>query len=116
MKLFLLIKLHFPIGTKIPRPHKDTYVIKYGSYKRVEYLDYRIEEKSSGRLYEYDFNVAKTEIIRIAKLANKWFKSIGNTKPCVFTTMGGIFVVLGIAYYDGINPYSLVQSDKIEKY
>ena len=104
-QLFRKIKNTFPVGTIIPRPKKNTIVISYGFSGNFEYLCYRIGSDNKGEITEMDFDEASFELIKSGKLTRSWFVSTGNPKPCDYTTLGGIFILLSMATYKGKGIY-----------
>ncbi len=99
------IKSKLPIGTRIPRPRKDTVIIDYRYIKGVECLSYRIGSDDEGQLTKMDFDIAYSKLMNQSSITRDWFYATRNTKPCDYTTLGGIFILLGIATYIGKGTY-----------
>lgn len=98
-------------GTIIPKPAaKAEFVVKgWGTRRREKALIYRIpNHRDSHKPYEKGITVSELEqayeqIAKTGKLRGDWFKR--NMKRCAqegycnFTTIGGIFELLGVAVY-----------------
>ncbi len=99
-------------GTVIPKPRaKGEFVVKGWGTRRGEHaLIYKIpNNKNPDRPYEKgitvsEFKQAYEEIVKSGEFSSKWFKKNMNEcskeGSCNFTTIGGIFEMLGLAVYD----------------
>ncbi|MFQ5862326.1 MAG: hypothetical protein ACE5IC_04295 [Candidatus Brocadiales bacterium] len=99
-------------GTVIPKPEaKANFVVKgWGKRRGENALIYKIpNHKNPNRPYqkgitESEFRQAHRQIINNGNFTREWFDQ--NLQPCAeeggcnFTTIGGIFELLGIAYYE----------------
>jgi hypothetical protein len=101
----------FPRGTKIPKPISNRpYRIRgWGKSRGEDALVYEIPPKlakrkpSTKRITESDFNSALSQLSATGKLTRKWFNEnlpdCAKDGGCNFTTIGGIFELLGLARY-----------------
>lgn len=106
-----------PPGTIIPKPQPNgSFFVKGDGMRRGEYaLIYTIPNHSSP-LKPYQKGITVTELensyerlINAGKLTRPWFKrnlpECDKEGPCNFTTVGGLFVLLGKARYEGRGLY-----------
>src|SRR3954462_1167426 len=106
----------FPSGYSIPKPKAKAPFITVGiGMRRGEAtIIYRIpNHRSTAKLLkgvnESELNNAHAELERTGTLTRKWFNSelpgCAREGACNFTTIGGLFVALGIAKYDRAGIY-----------
>ncbi len=99
-------------GTVIPKPRaKGEFVVKgWGTRRGERALIYRIpNNKNPGRPYEKGITVSEFEqayekIMTSGEFSSRWFNENMNEcskeGSCNFTTIGGIFQLLGLAGYN----------------
>jgi len=105
-----------PPGTAIPKPNaRKPFRVKGNGIRRgSRALIYTIPNHNEPNS-PYEKGIAYTEFDRCyhrlkqtGQLTRSWFKrSLSNCEaegPCNFTTVGGIFELLGVAYYDARRP------------
>ena len=101
-----------PPGTVIPKPKTDRQeVIGWGWSKGEEALVYSIPNKkckakqSTKRIKVSDFEDAYKVLMKTGQLTREWFNQnlpdCAKGGDCNFTTIGGIFCLLGDAVYWG---------------
>ena len=94
------------IGMEIRKPNKITEIIK----KSDTSIYYRIGQVNSKKVDYSELELALNEINTNGYIDSVWFKrelpKVAKSKPCNFTTMGGIFVTLGICDYKRGRYYS----------
>lgn len=105
------IKLSILPGMIIPKPQaKADFKVKgWGMRREQEALIYLIpNHRNPGLSYQKgitvaEFNDAYYELMRSGEISRRWFNSelshCANEGGCNFTTIGGIFEILGIASY-----------------
>lgn len=98
-------------GTKIPKPNTDRpYKVKdWGTRRGEEALVYLIpnlrnpERPYEKGITESEWEKAYGQIMRTGTFTRRWFGSkmqaCANEGGCNFTTIGGVFQLLGIAEY-----------------
>ena len=99
-------------GTVIPKPRaRGIFVVKgWGTRRGERALIYKIpNNKNPERPYEKgvtipEFKQAYEKIVQFGEFSSRWFKENMNEcskdGSCNFTTIGGIFELLGLAVYD----------------
>ena len=99
-------------GTVIPKPRaKGEFVVKgWGSRRGERALIYKIpNNKNPDRPYEKGVTVSELKqayekVVNSGEFSSRWFKEnmteCSKEGSCNFTTIGGIFELLGIAVYD----------------
>ncbi len=103
-------------GTEIPKPlAKKPFRIKgKGSRRGEEALIYTIPSHTGSKPYEKgvtvsEFALAQAELTRSGEFTRAWFKenlpSCAKEGACNFTTIGGVFELLGLARYEGRGRY-----------
>jgi hypothetical protein len=113
------IKRMIPPGTTIPKPNTraDCIVKGWGRRRGENALIYLIpNHKNSKKPYEKgitesEWKRAYQQIINKGDFSRKWFnrhmKRCSEEGGCNFTTIGGIFQLLGIAVYEKKGAYYL---------
>jgi hypothetical protein len=93
------IKKSLFVGIKIKKPRKETEIIKItddGFY-------YRIGEKNKKKVTYEEVGEAIKEVKESGILSRKWYRDkfykTACSKPCKFTTIGGLLVKLQLAEY-----------------
>lgn len=103
-------------GKEIPKPEaRESFRIKgMGTRRGEEALVYTIPSHTGRRPYEKgialsEFSLAHTELKRSGELTTKWFKdnlpACAKEGSCNFTSIGGVFEMLGLAKYSGRGRY-----------
>jgi hypothetical protein len=100
-----------PPGAVIPKPFatRQFHVVRMGKRRRERALIYSIPNKKRPR-YPYEkgvtaseFKKAYDQLITTGQLTRSWFKkkfpACEAEGPCNFTTVGGLFILLGKAMY-----------------
>lgn len=107
-----------PPGTVIPKPFATGQfrVVRMGKRRSERALIYSIpNRKTPRRPYEKgvtvsEFNKAYDQLITAGQLTRRWFKknvpACETEGPCNFTTVGGLFILLGKAMYTTRGVYS----------
>lgn len=100
-----------PPGTVIPKPFATGQfcVVRKGKHRRARALIYSIPNKKRPRCpYEKgvtasEFKKAYNQLINTGQLTRRWFKkkfpACEAEGSCNFTTVGGLFILLGRAIY-----------------
>jgi hypothetical protein len=111
------IKSKCPPGTIIPKPRSaGKYVITgWGKSRGEDALVYQLPMKpvsknpSTKRIPVAAFERAYEELIRHGEISRTWFKkefpNLTKDGACNFTTLGGIFILLGEAVYESKGLY-----------
>jgi hypothetical protein len=106
-----------PPETVIPKPeaHGDFVVKEMGRRADQDALIYKIpNHKTPSKPYQKGVTISEWEsayehLVSTGKLTRQWFDvslpRCGREGGCNFTTIGGIFSLLGIARYDGHGVY-----------
>lgn len=88
------------VGMKIKKPRKETEVIKIDE----EGFFYRIGKKNKKKVIYEEIQEAIKEIKEKGKLTRQWYKNkfpkISKSRPCNFTTIGGLLVKFQLAKYE----------------
>lgn len=98
------------VGQEIPKPEaKEPFVVKgMGRRRGEEALIYQIPSHTGRRPYEKgitlsEFSSAWSEINKSGELTTAWFKrnlpSCAKEGSCNFTSIGGVFEMLGLVKY-----------------
>lgn len=105
--------------TVIPKPEAtaDFKIKGWGTRRGEPALIYRIpNHKTPGKLLEKgitisEFEGAYAEIMASGELTRAWFNSVlgrcAQEGACNFTTIGGIFELIGLVRYSGRGSYTL---------
>ncbi len=100
-------------GTVIPKPRakKPYVVVRWGRSRGEDALVYKIPPRSASRhpaekaVPASAFEAAWKMLMETGQITHKWFArtfpAVEAGGSCNFTTLGGIFVLLGEAVYDG---------------
>ncbi|KYN79028.1 hypothetical protein A0J52_07065 [Clostridium sporogenes] len=87
------------IGMKIEKPKKETEIIKITD----DGFWYRIGEKNKKKVTYDEIEEAVEEIKEKGMLTRQWYKEkfpkISKSRPCNFTTIGGLLVKFQLAEY-----------------
>ena len=114
-----------PIGTVIPKPKakSDFLICDWGTRRGKEALIYSIpNHKNPSKPIKKgvnvdEFNLAFNQLMLYGNFNREWFddklKKCSNEGGCNFTTIGGIFVLLGLASYS--SPASYIKNDGLPK-
>ncbi|EJP6472464.1 hypothetical protein NHI66_001760 [Clostridium botulinum] len=93
------IKNSLFIGMKIEKPKKETEIIKITD----DGFWYRIGEKNKKKVTYDEIEEAVKEIKEKGMLIRQWYKKkfpkISKSRPCNFTTIGGLLVKFKLAEY-----------------
>jgi hypothetical protein len=119
MDIIKLLENEILPGTKIPKPYAKTiYLVKGWGYRRGERaLIYKIPNTSGGKPYEKGINISEWRkafiLIKSGEaFTKKWFVAnlprCNNEGGCNFTTMGGIFQLLGFVAYEQPGVYKSI--------
>jgi|SRR3990172_6005088 len=103
-------------GQIIPKPFTKTNSVKgWGKRRDQPALIYYIPSRNSNKkpyqkgVTESEFELAYRHLMQTESLTRKWFNEnltdCAAEGPCNFTTIGGIFQLLGIARYVGKGLY-----------
>ncbi len=115
-----LIENNINIGQVIPKPKaKENFTIKgWGKRRNERALIYFIpNHKNSGKPYQKgititEFEIAYNQIKSSSNLTRKWFNeklsNCAKEGSCNYTTIGGIFELLGVAKYKQNGEYKLL--------
>ncbi len=106
----------YSAGGKIPKPEaKGAFCIKgMGMRRGEEALIYTIPSHTGRKPYEKgititEFSVAQTELNRTGMLTRTWFNenlpACSKEGGCNFTSIGGVFEMLGLASYGNRGNY-----------
>lgn len=111
------IRLNVRPNTVVPKPEAvaDFKIKGWGNRRGQEALIYFIpNHKDPGKPYQKgitttEFTAAYNELIKSGELTRHWFNSklpaCAKEGGCNFTTIGGVFQLLGIASYAGNGSY-----------
>jgi len=111
------IKKATPPGTKIPKPESDEsyIVVGWGTSRGEEALVYELPVKptsmkaSQKRIHASAFRFADEVLKTTDEITRSWFAAnfpeLERDGSCNFTTLGGIFELLGLAVYEGRGVY-----------
>jgi hypothetical protein len=113
------IKKNVKPGTIIPKPRaKHNFIVKgFTTSKGEEALAYFVNNKNSKipsekRVTFSEFVKSYNQLIDNGEVSRKWysdtFPDINYQDPCNFTTVGGIFILLKLAYYKKPGIYSKI--------
>lgn len=112
-------------GTEIPKPHaKAPFLIKrLGKRRGEQALIYQIPSHSEKTpFYEKgvtltEFDMAHSQLMSTEKFTRDWFNTnlsaCAKEGACNFTTIGGIFELIGIAKYQCIGTYVKTSQNKV---
>jgi len=122
MTIFERIKCVASPGTIIPKPEStgEYRVVKWGKSRGEEALVYSIPARpgtlkpSTKRVTASDFQTAYEVLIKTGEFTKSWFnqnlQACAKDGGCNFTTIGGIFELLGEAFYDDRGVYRKTES------
>ena len=104
------IRKAMPAGTRIPKPKSDTCVVKGWGRRRGEpALIVTIRGRHEKGIAQSEWVAAGEQLRRTGEFTRPWFnKELVDCEReggCNFTTIGGVFVQLGIATYRGCGRY-----------
>ena len=102
-----------PKGTQIPKPESDEIytVVGLGKSRGEPALVYQIpgKSKSTKRVPLSAFKWADEQLVTTGKLVHSdftdAFPKVDNDGGCNFTTLGGVFVLMGDAFYETRSVY-----------
>ena len=101
-----LVKRATPPGTLLPKPEKLSEVVSwYVNKNGEEHLKYEVGQ-SDKTVSVSDIQYSHSQLIKTGEFTRSWFGSnldSSSSAPCHFTTIGAIFILLGIAQYGGLN-------------
>jgi hypothetical protein len=90
-------------GTAVPRPRVNCEVSRFGVRKSEQALFYKSAHHEKN-IRRSEFEIAHKQLCGAGELTRKWFEQCmpvrAKQDPCNFTTMGGVFVLLGDALHD----------------
>ena len=96
-------------GTQITKPRSTCVVIGWRRRRGEDALIYKMGRGSEKGIAESEWVHAFEQLQRAGELTGYWFKDalVGCCKEgkCNFTTIGGVFVLLGFATYRGNGRY-----------
>lgn len=110
------------IGTRIPKPNsQEPYIILgWGKSRGERALRYSIPKKQTSkkqnikRIRASDFEKAYKSLKSGGQFTRNWFEinmpDCAKDGGCNFTTIGGIFELIGVAYYDSPGIYKLLSA------
>ena len=115
-QLIARIEARFPPGTTIPKPEAEDYRVGgWGSRRGERALIYEIpnhkrrEHPHKKGVTEEEFARAHEQLLSAGEFTKAWFKEhlprCNKDGGCNFTTIGGVFLGLGIATREGRGVY-----------
>jgi hypothetical protein len=104
------IRMNIKPGTIIPKPKTNAHTVKgWGKRRDQDALIYRMPNHNNPSkpgekgITSLEFSAAYDQLIKTGSFTHKWFentlKECKKEGPCNFTTIGGIFKLLGKAEY-----------------
>ena len=104
------IRMNIKPGTVIPKPETTAHTVKgWGTRRDQDALIYRMPNHSNPSkprekgITSSEFSAAYDQLIKTGSFTHKWFenklKNCYMEGTCNFTTIGGVFKLLGIAKY-----------------
>lgn len=108
------IREEITAGTVIPKPEaRGDFVVKgWGTRRGEAALIYTIPNRRGGKPSEKGITVSEFEsawrrLASTGELTHRWFdetlQACAREGSCNFTTLGGLFVLLGYARYDAVS-------------
>jgi hypothetical protein len=116
MDIVAAIEAEVSTGTTIPKPEaSEPFLVKgWGVRRKERALIYTIPNKRGGKRYEKgvtesELRAAFTRLLEFGAFERSWFDenlaACKNEGTCNFTTIGGLFEVVGQARYEGKGTY-----------
>ena len=118
MKIVDRIRTQIAAGTTIPKPKasKPFKVKGWGIRRGEPALVYLIpshtnpDKPGEKGVTESEFTAAYAELVRAGEITREWFnrnlEACDKEGSCSFTTIGGVFQLLGLARYAGTGVYA----------
>lgn len=115
LEIIELVKERIVPGTTIPRPKSKDLIVKKWTDSNGGGITYStLSYRKTVTIYE--LVAAYEQLMSIeGQITRQWFeKSVTHSKsrPCNFTALGGIFVVLGLAKYVKPGIYRIVDKNR----
>ncbi len=112
------IKAKISQGTIIPKPRGEVIVKGWGKRRGESALIYKIPNNKNPNKHnekgitESEWDIAYNQLKETGALTRQWFnETLQDCKDegsCNFTTIGGVFVKIGLAEYKGPGLYEII--------